>query len=141
MLSQHITHLLSTYTTALQHLAEIRQVITAGKSPAGGRLTPFPQPLRDDLLALLDKAAEGLEEAVRALVPDFESATGEAGGQGATRMWASILLRTVEELVKDIQPNIMGRNYGKRGDDEAELLGTKLRPVIAAIHDGMKLLE
>jgi len=37
MLEQHESHIVSTYTTALQHLAEIRQVVTTGETPAGGR--------------------------------------------------------------------------------------------------------
>jgi hypothetical protein len=141
MLTQHRSHLFSTYTTILQHLAEIRQVVTAGKTPAGARVQPLPEPLRGKLLALLDSAAAGLEEAVKAFVPDFERATTEVGGVAATRMWASILLRTVEELVEDIHPKEMSRHYGEIGEGEAELLREKVEPVLATIRRGMKLLE
>jgi len=141
MLNQHKSHLFSTYTTILQHLAEIRQVMTAVKSPAGARVKPLPEPLRDKLLAVLDSAAADLEEVVRTFVPDFERATTEVGGIAATRMWASILLRTVEELVEDIHPKEMGRHYGEIGEEEADLLREKVEPVLARIRKGMKLLE
>jgi len=141
MLNQHKSHLFSTYTTILQHLAEIRQVVTAGKSPAGARVKPLAEPLRDKLLALLDSAASDLEEAVRTFVPDFERATAEVGGIAATRMWANILLRTVEELVEDIHPKEMSRHYGAIGEEEADLLREKVEPVLASIRKGMKLLE
>jgi len=141
MLNQHKSHLFSTYTTVLQHLAEIRQVVTAGKSPTGARVKPLPEPLRDKLLALLDSAAADLEEAVRTFVPDFERATTEVGGVAATRMWASILLRTVEELVEDIYPREMSRHYGEIGEEDADLLREKVEPVLANIRNGMELLE
>jgi len=141
MLNQHKSHLFSTYTTILQHLAEIRQVVTAGKSPTGARVKPLPEPLRDKLLALLDGAAADLEKAVRTFVPDFERATTEVGSLAATRMWASILLRTVEELVEDIHPKEMSRHYGEIGEEEADLLREKVEPVLASIRKGMKLLE
>jgi len=141
MLNQHKSHLFSTYTTILQHLAEIRQVVTAGKSPTGARVKPLAEPLRDKLLALLDSAASDLEEAVRTFVPDFERATTEVGGIAATRMWANILLRTVEELVEDIHPKEMSRHYGAIGEEEADLLREKVEPVLASIRKGMKLLE
>ena len=141
MLNQHKSHLFSTYATILQHLAEIRQVVTTGKSPAGARVKPLPEPLRDKLLALLDRAAADLEEAVSTFVPDFERATAEVGGVAATRMWASILLRTVEELVENIHPKEMSRHYGEIGKEEASLLREKVEPVLASIRNGMKLLE
>jgi hypothetical protein len=56
-------------------------------------------------------------------------------------MWASILLRTVEELVEDIHPKEMSRHYGEIGEGEAELLREKVEPVLATIRRGMKLLE
>jgi len=141
MLNQHKSHLFSTYTTVLQHLAEIGQVVTTGKSPAGGQLKPLPEPLRDKLLALLDRVGADLEEAVRTFVPDFERATAEVGGVAATRMWASILLSTVEELVEGIYPKEMSRHYGEIGEKDAELLREKVEPVLASIRNGMKLLE
>jgi len=141
MLNHHKSHLFSTYTTIVQHLVEIRQVVTAGKSPTGARVKPLPEPLRDKLLALLDSAAADLEEAVRTFVPDFERATTEVGDVAATRMWASILLRTVEELVEDIHPKELSRHYGEIGEEEADLLQEKVEPVLASIRNGMKLLK
>lgn len=141
MLDQHKSHLLSTYTTILQHLAEIRQVVTAGRSPAGARVKPLAEPLRNKFVALLDSAASDLEEAVRTFVPDFERATTEVGGIAATRMWANVLLRTVEELVEDIHPKEMSRHYSAIGEEEADLLREKVEPVLASIRKGMKLLE
>lgn len=141
MLNQHRSHLFSTYTTVLQHLAEIRQVVRTGKTPAGGHVRPLPEALRGKLLALLDRVATDLEEAVRTFVPDFERATAEVGGVAATRMWASILLRTLEELVEALHPKEMSRHYGEIGEEEANLLREKVEPVLASIRKGMKLLE
>jgi len=141
MLSQHKSDLFSTYATVLQHLADIRQVVTEGKTPAGARVKPLPRALRDQLLAALDRAAADLEQAVRTFVPDFDRATTEVGDVAATRMWASILLRTAEELVEDIRPEQMGRHYGAIAQEEAEQLRAKVAPVLADIREGTRLLE
>ena len=140
MLDRHRSHLVSTYTTVLQHLGEIRQAITAGKSPGGALLTPFPEPLRDQLLDRIDRIAAGLEELVRRLVPDWERTATETGGLAATKMWTAILLRTVEELVEDLEPKQIGKHYGEVGESDAEMLEERVRHVLADIRDGIDLL-
>jgi hypothetical protein len=140
MLDRHRLHLVSTYTTVLQHLGEIRQAITAGKSPGGALLTPLPEPLRDQLLDRIDRIAAGLEELVRRLVPDWERTATETGGLAATRMWTAILLRTVEELVEDLRPDRMERHYGAVGEHAAETLEQRVRKVLADIREGIDLL-
>jgi hypothetical protein len=140
MLDRHRSHLVSTYTTVLQHLGEIRQAITAGKSPGGALLTPLPEPLRDQLLDRIDRIAAGLEELVRRLVPDWERTATETGGLAATKMWTAILLRTVEELVEDLEPKQIGKHYGEVGESDAEMLEERVRHVLADIRDGIDLL-
>ena len=141
MLDRHRSHLVSTYTTVLQHLGEIRQAITAGKSPGGARLTPLPEPLRDQLLDQIDRIAAGLEELVRHFVPDWERTAAETGGLAATRMWAAILLRTVEELVEDLEPDHIQRHYGALELQDVAELDERLQQVLAAIRQGVDLLE
>jgi hypothetical protein len=140
MLDRHRSHLVSTYTTVLQHLGEIRQAITAGKSPGGARLTPFPEPLRDQLLDRIDRVAAGLEELVRHFAPEWERTSAETGGLAATKMWTAILLRTVEELVADLEPRRMGKQYGAVGEHAAETLERRVRKVLADIREGIDLL-
>jgi hypothetical protein len=140
MLDRHKSHLVSTYTTVLQHLGEIRQAITAGKSPGGARLTPLPEPLRDQLVDRIDRIAAGLEELVRHFVPAWERTAAETGGLAATKMWTAILLRTVEELVEDLEPKRIGKHYGEVGESDAAVLETRVRHVLADIRDGIDLL-
>ena len=140
MLDRHKSHLVSTYTTVLQHLGEIRQAITAGKSPGGARLTPLPEPLRDQLVDRIDRIAAGLEELVRHFVPAWERIAAETGGLAATKMWTAILLRTVEELVEDLEPKRIGKHYGEVGETDAEVLEKRVRHVLADIRDGIDLL-
>ena len=141
MKQHHRSHLISTYTTALQHLDEIRQAAVAGKSPGGGLLTPLPEPLRDRLVAGLDAIAAGLEEVVRAFVPDGQRAAAEPAGPAATRMWISILLRTVEELVHDLLPARMSRKYGALEAAEAAQLEARVESVLASVRAAMQELE
>ena len=140
MLDRHRSHLVSTYTTVLQHLGEIRQAITAGKSPGGALLTPCPEPLRDQLLDRIDRIAAGLEEMVRHFVPEWERSSAQTGGLAATKMWTAILLRTVEELVADLEPKRMEKHYGAVGGHAAETLEQRVREVLADIRQGIDLL-
>jgi hypothetical protein len=141
MLDRHRSHLVSTYTTVLQHLAEIRQAIAPGKSPGGARLTPLPDPLREQLLERLDRIAADLDGLVRRLVPDWERTATEVGGVAATRMWVAILLRTIEELVEDLKPDRIGKHYGAVGAREARVLDETVSEVLAAIRGAVGLLQ
>jgi len=132
VLQQHISHMTSTYTTVLQHLAEIRQV-ASGKSPGGARLAPLPRPEMERLSASLDDLRARLERVLRALVPDLERAVGDSGDVAATRMWVNILLRTVEELVADLLPARMQRRYGAIGRAEAQRLHADIEDVLSVI--------
>jgi hypothetical protein len=140
MRQQHKTHLVSTYATVLQHLEEVRQAVVAGKSPGGGRLTPLSPPARDPLIDSLDAIAARLEDAVRAFTPDLEDALGRTGGEAATRMWVSILLRTIRELVEDLQPARISRRYGDLSSADSRRLDAGVQQVLSEIDRSLSLL-
>jgi len=133
MLRQHHVHLVSTYTTVLQHLAEIRQVATVGRSPSGSRLTPLPPPMQGELLAALEKISTELAEVVRTYVPDWQRQVRRTAGIAATRMWVNVLLRRVEELVRDLQPGRMSRQYGAVEEEAARGLQRQVDSVLASL--------
>ena len=137
MLDQHKTHLVSTYTTLLQHLAEIRQVATTGKTPAGGRVVPLPEPVRDRLLGRLDALATEMERLVQSSGVDLRMVDSEIGGLAAARMWINVLLRTVEELIEDLLPSRMGRQYGALGAAEGERLQRHVEKALARLREAM----
>jgi hypothetical protein len=141
MLEQHESHIVSTYTTALQHLAEIRQVVTTGETPAGGRVAPWPEPERERLVASVDAVAAGLEAIVRSFAPHWEDMGRRTGGLAATRMWVSILLRTVEELVEEIRPARMSRRYGALGAADVQRLGGQVEGVISSLRSAMRMVS
>jgi hypothetical protein len=135
VLDQHQSHLVSTYTTVLQHFQEIRQA-AAGRSPGGGRVTPLPKPAQEALSADLDQIAARLEQIVSSLAPDWRR-SARGGGPGATRMWISVLLRTVEELVEDLLPDRMSKRYGVLAPEEAERLARQAEQVLALLRQTM----
>jgi hypothetical protein len=141
MLTRHRSHLLSTYSTVMQHLADLRQVATTGKSPAGGQVTPLPEPLRGELLSLVDRVSAAAEETVHLLVPDPKQALGEPGGVAAARMWAAVLLGTAEELIEDLRPEVLGRRYGDLDPQEAGILDEEVRQMLALVREAIRLLE
>jgi hypothetical protein len=112
MQPQHRSHLLSTESTIREHLAAIRKVATTGESPGGGRSDPLPAGQEEPLLAALGDVEASLCEVVQALAPERINVKGEQRGAGGARMWASILLRTVADLVGDLDPEVMARRYG-----------------------------
>jgi len=140
MLARHRSHLLSTYSTVMQHLADLHQVVTTGESPAGGQVTPLPEPLRGELLSLVDRVTATAEETVYSLVPDPKQILGEPGGIAATRMWAAVLLGTAEELIEDLRPEVLGRRYGDLDPHEAGILNGKVECMLALVREAVRLL-
>jgi ElaB/YqjD/DUF883 family membrane-anchored ribosome-binding protein len=136
VLDQHQSHLVSTYTTVLQHFQEIRQA-AAGRSPGGGRVTPLPKPAQEALSSDLDQIAARLEQIVSSLAPDWRR-SAQGGGPGATRMWISVLLRTVEELIEDLLPDRMSKRYGALAPEEAERLARQAEQVLALLRQTMR---
>jgi hypothetical protein len=141
MLDQHKSHLVSTYTTVMQHLAEIRQVVSSGESPTGSHLTPLPGPTGERLLSALGSVAGGLEDMLQSFVPNWQVDAGETVGLAAALMWVSILLQTVEELVRDLLPSRMGRKYGPLQRTEAERLQGRVDRVLASVRQAITILE
>ena len=140
VLDQHKSHLVSTYTTVVQHLAEIRQAVSSGKSPGGSELTPLPEPARSKLLSGLSRVAAQLEDMLDSFVPDWRSRR-ESPGLAATRMWANVLLRTAEELIRDLLPSRMSRQYGALEPAECEQLHRQVDSVLASLGEAAFMLE
>ena len=141
MLEQHKSHLVSTYTTVMQHLAEIRQVTATGKTPGGSQVAPLPDRLREPLLARLEVVAAKMEDLVESSVPDRDKARLESSGTGAALMWVNILLRSVEELIRGLQPDSMGRQYGALSPQEGSHLQSRTDEVLGSLHEAMLLAD
>ncbi|MFB3880171.1 MAG: hypothetical protein ACE149_02855 [Armatimonadota bacterium] len=141
MLTRHRSHLYSTCTTALQHLEEVRQAVTAGKSPSGARLSPLPGPARQRLLDALSATATVLEGMMREFAPDESAAQAEPAGASATIMWVNILLRTVEELLSDLSPARTSRRYGALPQAEAQRLQGEVERAVASVRRAMEISD
>ena len=141
MLEQHKSHIVSTCSTVMQHLAEIRQVATTGKTPGGRQAAALPEQLGESLLTKLDAVAAGLEALVKSSAPDRRKTSAESSGTGASLMWVNILLRTVEELIRDLLPDPMGRQYGALSPVEAGRLQSWVGKVLESLHEAMLLTE
>ena len=141
MQAQHRSHLISTHSTIREHLAGIRKVVTTGESPGGGRSVPLPVRQREQVLAMLNNLEASLTGMVQLLVPDIAEAEGERQDAGGARMWASILLRTIAELVRDLSPEVMSQRYGTIGPAAAETLREGVPPLLDEIERGLALLQ
>ena len=141
MLEQHESHILSTCSTVLQHLAEIRQVATTGKTPGGSEVAPLPDRLREPFLGKLDVVAARLEDLVESSVPDRNKGKPESSGTGAVLMWVNILLRTAEDLIRDLLPDSMSRQYGALSPAEARRLQSGIEGVLGSLHEAMLLAD
>lgn len=141
MLEQHKSHLVSTYTTIMQHLAEIQQVAATGKTPSGELASPLQEPLRAALLARLDALDASLAGMIGALVPDWNKARSEGDETGRARMWVNILLRTIEELMQDLLPDNMGRQYGALDSLQVNDLQSRVEDALRLLHEIMQLSD
>ena len=141
MREQHKSHIVSTYSTVMQHLAEIRQVAATGKTPGGGEVAPLPDRMREPFFGELEVVAARLEDLVESSVPDRNQARSESGGVGAALMWVNVLLRTVEELIRDLLPDSMCRHYGELSPAEARRLQAGVDRVLGSLHESMLLTE
>ncbi len=139
MQEQHRTHIVSTWSTVGQRLEEVRQVITRGRTPGGTAVAPLPEAVQEELTAALDRFEAQLREFVRQHAPSDAPPGETAADWGAARMWVSVLLRTIQELVEDLLPRRMGRRYGtlpperaKDVEQSVEAMLDSLRQAIAA---------
>jgi len=134
MLPHHKSHLFSTYTTVLQHLSDVRQA-AGGKSPTGEPLVPLPADERKQLIPALDAIGARLGEVISQFAGEHARFALKGGGVSVTRMWVSILLRTVEELIADLQPARMQRRYGGMERSEATELHEHVEELLSLIRD------
>jgi hypothetical protein len=141
MQSQHRSHLLSTESTIREHLAAIRKVVTTGESPGGGRSRPLAVTQREPLLAALEGVEASLAGLVRGLLPEASRDGVGSQGAGGARVWASILLRTVADLVRDLSPEVMERRYGRVDPAAATTLGEGVPRLPDEIERGLALLR
>jgi len=141
MRTQHRLHLTSTESTIRQHLAEIRKVVTTGESPGGGRSIPLPVCQRDQLLAVLDDLEASLRQMMQLLALDGEDADSKGHDHGGTQMWASLLLRTVAELMRDLSPEVMERHYGVLDPSAAATLQQAVPHLLQEVERGLDVLE
>ena len=141
MLGQHKSHIVSTCSTVMQHLAEIRQVATTGKTPGGTQAAALPEQLRAPLFARLDAVAASLEALVESSAPGQNQARSESSGTGTSLMWVNILLRTVEELIRDLLPDSMSRQYGALSSAEATQLESSVASVLESLHEAMLVID
>jgi hypothetical protein len=141
MQPRHRSHLRSTQSTIREHLAAIRKVVTTGESPGGGRSAPLPAAQREPLLAALDGLEASLAEVMQALAPERAGAGVERHDAAGARMWASILLRTVAELVRDLSPEAMERRYGVVAPAAAAALREAVPRLLREVERGLDLLN
>jgi hypothetical protein len=138
---QHRSHLLSTQSTIREHLAAIRKVATTGVSPGGGRSAPLPVATRAQLLEVLDRLEASLSEIVQVLALERTPRGDECQDAGGARMWTAVLLRTVAELVGDLDPEVMQRRYGSTSPAAARALREAVPHLLAEVERGVALLS
>lgn len=136
---QHRSHLVSLYTTILDHLEEIRRLATTGRTPGGAQVTPLAEPKRAELLALLERLEQGLGELIRRHVPDYRRPAPR--GAAATRMWLGALMREVEGLLAEAAPGPMGRRYGELPAAEQATLQADVDTLLTELRQGLQQLD
>jgi len=138
---QHESHIVSTYHTMTKYLRDIRQLVATGVSSDGDRYEAFPEPQRSELLHAIDCLLTGIEEMMRAVIPEWDTRATAVKAFGAARMWVSTMLLLTQEQLEDIHPQRMGRHYGALEHDEAQQLQARVEALQAELVQTLEILK
>jgi hypothetical protein len=138
MREQQKSRILSTHKAIMQHVGEIKQLAATGRTPTGQQLASLPEPLRTELLVKLEALTTCFTDMLGTLGIKQHHTKAHGEESGATLMWVSILLRTVEDLVRDMQPVKLSAQYGALEEGEAETLKTATDEALKLVHAAMQ---
>lgn len=139
---KHKNHLLSSYLTLQKQIQEIKDTICEGRPPTGtnASLTPLPEDVRNAIMDCLKEVSELFEQIIKKLAVNELDSLAKKEPVSATVMWASILLRQLQETVSDVHPKIFEKKFGKLESEERAYLTDIIDQIIKKLTDAQKLV-
>ena len=122
---RHKNHLISGYLTLQEQIKDIRDTICGGIPPAGAHnsLTPLSKDTQNSVIAHLDRVNELFGQLAQKYVAnELEKAINKKESASVTKMWASMQLRQLQEIISDMHPEVFEKKYGILESEEREYL-------------------
>lgn len=140
LLPQHERRLLSGLETLRELVEQMRNVALQGRTPVS--TLPTLEPLPEEAWSSVDSALSGLLEAMETYASANLGRIGfgvlEWEGVNATFFWLEMLMRRIEETLRDLEPERMGKAYGplplRESEQLEEALDKAAKQVSAAAH-------
>jgi len=139
---KHKNHLLSGYLLLQKHIQEIRDIIQEGRPPTSdiANLSPLPENIQNELMEHLAKVKALYEELTQMYVaPELEKAK-KREPVSATKMWAYIQLKQLEENMSTMHPKVFERRYGAMKSDERGHLKEIIEKILQELKEAQKLV-
>lgn len=117
---KHKNHLISSYVTLQEQLQEVRSTICEGRPPTGNSasLTPLPGDTQSNIIDHLEKVNALFEQLAQRYIAAELQNMKKKQPVSATKMWASIQLRQLQENISDISPEVFERKFGTLDPEE-----------------------
>jgi len=139
---KHKNHLISTYLTFHKQLKEIKDTICDGNPPSrtNTMLTPLPEDTQNAIITHLEKISDLFDKLAQRYFPAELESKKKRESVSATKMWASIQLRQIEEDLSDIHPKTFGKKYGALEPEDQTYLEEIVDQIIQEIAEAEKLV-
>ena len=141
MKDQHRVHLLATYDTLCKYVADMRAAAVEGRSPSGmgPPLMPMSEARNAELMGCLERLLQAAEKAAQRYCAE-ELRGRRRQGPAATRMWVSILLRTLEDVVRDLAPEHLEGKFGALSAQERSFFSALVSQMRLEIEHAKRLV-
>lgn len=139
---KHKNHLISTYLTFHKQVKEVKDTICDGNPPSrtDTMLTPLSKDLQEGIITRLEKIADLFEKIAQKYLSAELKKEKKRESMSATKMWASMQLRQIEEDLADIHPKNFGRKYGALDPEDQAYLEDIVNQILQEIVEAEKLV-
>ena len=139
---KHKNHLVSSYLTLQKQIREIRDTIYEGRPPtkANASLTPLPENIQDAIISCLERISEAFIQLVERYAAAELEGMMKREPVSATKMWASIQLRQLQENLSDMHPDMFEKKYGKLDPEERLYLKKLMDTILQELRKAEQIL-
>ena len=134
---KHKNHLLSSQMMLKEHIKQIRDIVCEGHPPtgSGSSLTPLPPTVQSEITGRLEKISHLLDQVGQKYVRAELEKVGRRQPMSATKMWASMQLMRLREIVTDLAPDVFEKKYGPLAPEEKKYLEKVVDEILQEIEE------
>ena len=139
---KHKNHLVSNYSTLQKQIQEIRDTICEGRTVtrANASLTPLTKDMQDAVMVHLEEVGRLFEQLVKLFANAELDKMRVREPVSATKMWASIQLRQLQENVSDMHPETFEKKFGEIESEKRAYLADVIERILQELTEAQKLV-